>query len=904
MFLVFSSSQYSYSQETVDDSQLSSDETASRQLIVRFKAEEYTPEWIALELKKDPSSIEEKFGLVESASYLVSERKKIGVIDVMQGKSLEEILQQPFVEPDLSLVHPESIEAHLQSYIVLTYPSRKELEEAKSLLTESPYVESFAENVLGDFLATPNDPYFLNLNSYQWGMFDLNLPDAWDIIKGHAYIGVPDGGLDFQFSEQANYRAQFSQVVYPVGAAMDAFDGVLNRAKGHGTHVAGIIAAKTDNNSGVAGVCWDCSIAFLKTNTASSNLTNAFNILAGIGVQAVNASWVAGGFLWNGNECSNPRQDAVTFCMALALVTERDIIVSAASGNGDKPSKLNPTQGGPTYSDGYSNVIDFPASDPRVIAVGAIDYFGNRAPFSNYGSKLDLMAPGTEIHSTASSYYFPGLCQDDVGPPTTSDGLGNCTGTSMAAPHVTGILGLMRSMDPLLRLNDIKDALFDAAPNPIKVSGEGYGLPDAEKAVNNVAGVVAGSNIGNRLTPLFSLYSAVGTDSFYTTVPQMAYAAIKGTMRPQPPGQTVTYLPAYGASIPGYREFPQGVIGPFPTPVAEVYIFTTSNNPIVPSQPLVPLYRLSFQGTEGGNTNNLDHVYTTDQAGINYYSFAYKLDGIEGYIFDDAYAQPPGTEKLYRYYNASGDDHAIFPESKLSAMISAGYSPPGGGANPWIGFVYPNVDRDNDDLLDGFELAISTCINDSDTDNDGIRDGKEVLQYPRTDPKDVNLACGDSVEPENPLKNNAIGTLVTELPMNYALGYHFTPQVNGTIDRLGGRFNASSRVVKLFRTSDGAQLAQATVSSNNSWNYSSITPVSVSAGVQYTVAVYMNGGNAGWRIIDHNLFPKVFDRIRIDGATTADTSSNSSAIPTNIYLNTTIGEPDIRFTPTAIPPGC
>lgn len=84
--------------------------------------------------------------------------------------------------------------------------------------------------------------------------------------------------------------------------------------------------------------------------------------------------------------------------------------------------------------------------------------------------------------------------------------------------------------------------------------------------------------------------------------------------------------------------------------------------------------------------------------------------------------------------NASRDDWAIFPESELSSWTSQGYSAQS-GANPWIGYVYENVDTDGDHVIDGFENLIGTNPSASDSDCDGASDGAEILEYPYTDPE-------------------------------------------------------------------------------------------------------------------------------------------------------------------------
>ncbi len=824
----------------------------------------------------------------------------------MLGLSPEQLIKQSYIEPDFSLTHPKSVTARLQRYILLSYPNEKDFSRGKEALEKNPNIISIIENTKGGFLSIPDDPFFQDLDQFQWGMYSLNLPAAWNKTTGHAYLGVPDSGLDINVStpslshpDLTNFRLQFS----------DSFNSSNIQPSYHGTHVTGIIAATTDNNEGVAGICWDCAISFAQVSGAYSTKVSAYDFLSDVGVQAINSSWRISAFNPDGAALcfppvgGSPNNNAQPFCDALEEITNRDIIISAAAGNGAGDGSAPPSSY-PKRDDaiGSSTFIDFPAVDPRTIAVGATQFNNTRADFSDHGPELDLLAPGFDIHSTMLR-DFDGepdwwLCGDDFGPGLGFDGYGNCSGTSMSAPHITGILGLMRSTDPLLNIADIKAALFSSADHyPAKVAGVGHGIPDAEEAIDNVLGVVNGSIVTNRLTPLFSLYSNTGEDSLYTTVPQMAWSAFAGTLPPQP-FSPVTYQSAYGSPTPNYSKFPHDETGnpPQPQPLAEVYIFTTKHNPIIPHQDLVPLFRMSYQGVNGSNGLNTDHVYTTEQAGITAYEgVGYKLDGMEGYIFSNQNPQPVGTEKLHRRYNFARDDHAIFPESKLSAMNAAGYTYIEGN-NAFIGYVYLNENADNDLLVDGYERAIGTCINDSDTDNDGISDGEEVLNYPRTDPVDVVTACGNTAQPEYTWKNNATGTVITNIPWNYAMGYHFTPQVDGTIDQLGGFFNGT-KLVKLFNKNTGTLLAQTSVSANNNWSYGSISPMSVQAGTQYTVAVYLNGSGASYRYVGSNFFPETYDSIKINGSTYAYTGYNPNIRPTNNIVSYMFGQADIRFTP-------
>ncbi len=693
------------------------------------------------------------YGSVVSASYLIGDRKTIGVVD--STENIAKTGENPV--RDWSLVHPDSVEAKLQRYLVLEYADEASMKAALVALESDPDIESVGVDSPSQYAATPNDTYYADNVNRQWGLFDLNLEAAWDKVKGHAYIGNPDSGLQTDHEDLvANFRPSLSRDIPSFPGVGVGYDDVSSDTgsgwAGHGTHTTGIIAARPNNNLGVAGVCWHCSVAFARLGNSNNNskIAKAYEYFAQIGVQVTNSSFGNDGT--GGCPSSNTSQNAV--CDAIELLTARGGMISAVSGNGPDNAALS-------TSVGRSTVVQFPGRDSRVIAVGAVDSSGNRGVFSDYGSELDVVAPGVGILSTFDYGYAwsPAWnCAHNVGNEGSTH-YGMCTGTSMAAPFVTGLLGLIRSVDPLLDRTAVTDALLSSGHLAASPSAQlGHGIPDAELAVDKALGKVNGTVITNRLTPLFSFYSAVGENSFYTTVPQMGYPAIKGTLRPRPREfgswgaicgiatscwreNLITYVPAYGSAISSYPEFPHEVdFGPFPTPKAEVYIFTTRRNPIEPTQTLVPLYRLSYVGPNGANNNNVDHVYTTDEAGISAYEgVGYKLEGIEGYIFDDDYPAPTGTEKLYRRYNPSRDDHAIFPESKLSIMTTAGYTETSG--NSFIGYVYLNSDADSDNLIDGFERTIGTCLTDSDTDNDGISDGEEVLGYPRTDPISTVVAC-------------------------------------------------------------------------------------------------------------------------------------------------------------------
>ena len=154
---------------------------------------------------------------------------------------------------------------------------------------------------------------------------------------------------------------------------------------------------------------------------------------------------------------------------------------------------------------------------------------------------------------------------------------------------------------------------------------------------------------------------------------------------------------------------------------------------------------------------------------------------------------------------------------------------------------------------------------------------------------------------QTPWQTNAYGTLSTNIAWNYAMGYHFTPLVNGQVTALGGYFNGT-RTVKLFNKVTGTVLATATVSAANTWAYTGIAPVNVTAGTTYTIAVYLAGSGASRRSGLSPTLPRTFADIRIEGSTYTATSTTPTAVPTNTITATMYGQADISFVPSDTTP--
>jgi hypothetical protein len=401
----------------------------------------------------------------------------------------------------------------------------------------------------------------------------------------------------------------------------------------------------------------------------------------------------------------------------------------------------------------YSSGLYFPAIDTDTVAVGGLKsggyFWDNGNPStgcdpttqvgdncgSNWGTQqnIETLAGGSSIvvgpaMTVVSTFYDAKTwnadiyCGDTYGQNASNanpssggggigSGYGDCSGTSMAAPHVSGIAGLVRSANPLLTAAQVKSILGDVRNTTPCVGSDsrcGSGVPDAVRATQAGLG---GSVVMNRLTPLFSFYSGTRADHLYTIFPQVGAAALLGAIRPLSyTGNYTTYY-AIGPTTSALGWFP-GVSTSLCTfsppcsglyPAAMVSVFTTHKNPYPGQGDLAPLYRYSWPcpGASDPNcTNNehTSHVYSTSLS-ENWPAAGYRLDGIEGYVYPKSMAQPPGTVKLCRTYYEDDDDYILYPGTGTNGTDCTAhtdeYTP--GGANytenvnddNWIGWVHP-----------------------------------------------------------------------------------------------------------------------------------------------------------------------------------------------------------------------
>lgn len=710
--------------------------------------------------------------------------------------------------------NPHSVRKRLEDYLLVKFPDL-DIPAALSALQADPYVAvasepppyTFSSVGLVDFVVVPD--YGSLGGNDQYGYFAMNIDAAWRLAGGYALVAQLDMGLyknhpalrqwsttttyaGGNFVETASRDVGLTGRTVPLG--FDELDvdemkqshiSDLNCANpaglrpptntGHGTHAAGLIGANSTGGVDVQGTCKHCGIQMYKMTylscfvgpppkivpTVNANGSHRAKAQAvDTGAQVLSMSF---GAAYDGlDRCGAYR--LFPECLTLSYGTSRDLAMVAASGNQRRD-------------------LEFPASDKRVISAGGFrenlslwDEFPTCPPtaLSECGSnwtKLhgnyyythqEVLASAKHVLSTTypnTTWVDYAECGDGYGTPM-GDGVGWCTGTSMSAPQVAGMFGLLRSINPLAPAG-VPEPAAGAKPGLRTVVAQtgararlglgwdpkvGYGIPDAAAAASRVLGKVAGVTARNRATPLFRLWDSFSKDFAETTSPQYALSLmitqVHNYVQPTSglgAGPTVTdYTFPYD---PDDLNEPDDSIDPYEAPPAvpraAIYVLTTEFRPRTEWPELRPLH-LMDKAVGGGK----DYLLATTKAEIETaHAAGYALRTIQGYIYQPCTPEPacipPVAEKLWRQYKAADSDCAVFLESERNAFETAGYTAAcPTGATKMIGYAYPATDSDVDGLPDGFEQVAGTNPNAVDSDGDGSLDATEYPLYgiPTGDP--------------------------------------------------------------------------------------------------------------------------------------------------------------------------
>ena len=429
----------------------------------------------------------------------------------------------------LTYFRPMSGDAH-----VLRLPQRLPLTEVERIaaqLSTLPEVEYAEPDYVMLPMLTPND----SLYNQQWHYYEtygINLPQAWDITTGNAstVVAVIDtghrphadlasrivGGYDFisdpNVANDGNGRD--SNPEDPGDWVTNAessdpnspFYGCPPRPSSwHGTHVAGTIGAVTNNGQGVAGVNWQAKLLTVrvlgKCGGYTSDIIDGMRWAAGLSVTGVpnnpHPAKVLNLSLGGSGTCPAPWQ------LAINAVNAAGAVVVVAAGNSN------------------ANAANYtPASCNGVITVGATNRNGVRASYSNYGSVVDISAPGGQMPPSSNGV----LSTLNAG--TTTPGTDNYAfyqGTSMAAPHVAGVVSLMVGLRPALNWSLVETILKNTA----KPFGPGHTCTGATTCgagiVNAHAALQATLNIKQAFLPIITGGSGSGSGGSWVNITQESF---------------------------------------------------------------------------------------------------------------------------------------------------------------------------------------------------------------------------------------------------------------------------------------------------------------------------------------------------------------------------------------------
>jgi subtilisin family serine protease len=338
-------------------------------------------------------------------------------------------------------------------------------------LLEDPQVVWAQPNYLAFARRIPNDPLY----QFNWHYDLIGLPRAWDITVGSpsVVVGVADSGVLWDpLRPERTHPDLVGQVLggYDfirdprIGADGDGRDpnpydtGPLTITSYHGSHVGGTIGAAGDNGIGIPGVAWRVKQVHARvlgpnfqtgTDTGDTvDITESILWLAGLPVPGAPANPHPAQVINLSLGSSVPCVAEPLYRESIAQAVARNVIVVGAAGN-----------------ENIDVANDTPSSCPGVISVGAVERDGTRAPYSNYGTILTLMAPGGRTARNP---------QDGVLSLSKNDTTGEMNyrflqGTSMAAPHVAGLVALMKSLKPTLTPQEAK-AVLQATAIPMSAA--------------------------------------------------------------------------------------------------------------------------------------------------------------------------------------------------------------------------------------------------------------------------------------------------------------------------------------------------------------------------------------------------------------------------------------------------
>ncbi|MFH1197944.1 MAG: S8 family serine peptidase [bacterium] len=401
--------------------------------------------------------------------------------DALGKMSIPAVLSKSF--NDLSIVDvvqkfsvsqaENSEELELQKIIEIEYSSPFDPKFVASKLSGTQGVEWAEPHFVYELQYTVNDPSY----DLQWGLDKVQAQQAWDVTKGNpnVIIAINDTGIDWDHSDLAD-NIWWNADETPGNGIDDDNNGYTDDVRGwdfggltgtpdndpmedrpdHGTHVAGIACAVTDNMFGIAGLGFNCTLMPVKT--AQDNVRNGTTALISHGYEGIyyavdnganiiNCSWGGSGFSLTG-------QAVIDYAVSKGV-----LIVAAAGNSGSAP-------------------IIYPSGYDGVLSVGWTESNDTKSGSSNYGKNLDVLAPGSNIYSTWQDNSYT-----------------SASGTSAASPLTAGLAALVKSQFPGYTPHQIAEQIRVNADDVYSLNSPTYsyllgkGRINAYKAVSNLNSV-------------------------------------------------------------------------------------------------------------------------------------------------------------------------------------------------------------------------------------------------------------------------------------------------------------------------------------------------------------------------------------------------------------------------------
>lgn len=299
---------------------------------------------------------------------------------------------------------------------LLIFPATENAEEIQKQLESDPSIAIVERNYMRQLKTTTNDPYY----SSQWWIPHVNAQSFWTSVEKQqkkTVVAVIDSGIDLTHED---LRGK----IEPGGYNFYSDNTNIADVNGHGTNVAGVIAANSNNRIGITGVTGPFDITILPIRISDkdgysyiSDLVKSIDYAIAKKVDVINLSL-------GGSQHSAIENEAVQRAIRAGIT-----VVAAAGNEAQK-----------------GNQINYPASYQNVLSIGAVDRYNNRAMFSNYNSFVDLTAPGQSIYTTTLYSQYEQV-----------------NGTSFSTPIVAGAVAMMKALEPELTLVEIKNALQQTA---------------------------------------------------------------------------------------------------------------------------------------------------------------------------------------------------------------------------------------------------------------------------------------------------------------------------------------------------------------------------------------------------------------------------------------------------------